>query len=85
MVAEWLLDGMPSSRLVMLKVALVWPSGIVTVAGTVASLVSLEESATTRSLVGGRAVQTTAVVAAVVPLGTTLLAISTCSDGPSMS
>ena len=85
MVTEWLVEGMPSSRLVMLKVALVWSSGIVTVEGTVAALVSLDESATTRLLVGGMVVQTTAVVAAVFPLGTTLLAISTCSDGPSMS
>jgi len=44
-------SGKVSSTAVMLKVTKVWFAGIVTVAGTVASVVSLELRLTTRSLV----------------------------------
>ena len=66
----------------MLKVTLLWPANIETVAGAVASLMALEVRVITNVLVGGTATETFAVVAGLAPLITTLLAMFTFKDGP---
>src|ERR1019366_8355572 len=85
MLMEWLLLGTPSFKLTMENVALVWPLGMVTTDGAVASFVALEASVTSRLLFGGVLRQTTALVAGFRPLDTTLLAIASLSAGPSSS
>src|SRR3954468_22295223 len=69
----------------MPKLALGCPAGIVTVMGTVASLVAVELNVTTRAAFVEVLRRTVAVVAGLRPSATTLLGMLMVSVGPSSS
>jgi hypothetical protein len=85
MVTVWFPSVMPSETLAMGNVALLVPAGMVTVAGTVASVVLSEARFTTSAAPVSVFLVTVPVVAGLRPSGTRSSTMKTLSVGPSSS